>query len=149
MANAANAARADEQARSGANSNYQVGYGRPPAGSRFKKGTWAIRKISRPKHSKNMKTIIREALTAPVTVREGERTRRVPKIEGIVLRQVEAALKGDEKAAIAALKMAAQVGLLEETAGAELLELSPQQNLMVNEVLAQVRADNSNSKELK
>jgi hypothetical protein len=37
-----------------------------------------------------MKTIIREALTSPVTVREGERTRRVPKIEGIVLRQVEA-----------------------------------------------------------
>ena len=94
-----------------------------------------------------MKTIIREALTAPVTVREGERTRRVPKIEGIVLRQVEAALKGDEKAAITALKMAAQVGLLEETAGAELLELSPQQNLMVNEALAQLRADNSNSKE--
>ena len=148
MANAANATRPDEQARPGANSNYQVGYGRPPAGSRFKKGASGNPR-GRPKHSKNMKTIIREALTAPVTVREGERTRRVPKIEGIVLRQVEAALKGDEKAAIAALKMAAQVGLLEETAGAELLELSPQQNLMVNEVLAQVRADNSNSKELK
>jgi Family of unknown function (DUF5681) len=146
MANAANAVRADEQARPGANSNYQVGYGRPPTGSQFKKGTSGNPR-GRPKHSKNMKTIIREALTSPVTVREGERTRRVPKIEGIVLRQVEAALKGDEKAAIAALKMAAQVGLLEETAGAELLELSPQQNLMVNEVLAQIRADNSNSKE--
>jgi hypothetical protein len=38
-------------------------------------------------------------LTSKVTVREGERTRRVSKLEGIVLRQVEAALKGNEKAA--------------------------------------------------
>jgi hypothetical protein len=92
-----------------------------------------------------MKTIIREALTSPVTVREGERTRRVPKIEGIVLRQVEAALKGDEKAAITAIKMAAQVGLLEETVGADVLELSRQENLMVNELLAQLQAERSNS----
>jgi hypothetical protein len=83
-------------------------------------------------------------LTSPVTVREGERTRRVPKIEGIVLRQVEAALKGDE-AAITALKMAAQVGLLEETVGAEILELSPQENLTVKEALAQLQGERSNS----
>ena len=144
MANAANAAGPNEETRPGANSNYQVGYGRPPAGSRFKKGTSGNPR-GRPKHSKNMKTIIREALTSPVTVREGERTRRVPKIEGIVLRQVEAALKGDEKAALAALKMAAQVGLLEETAGAEMLELSPQENLMVNEALSRLQGQGSNS----
>ena len=144
MANAANAAGPTEETRPGANSNYQVGYGRPPAGSRFKKGTSGNPR-GRPKHSKNMKTIIREALTSPVTVREGERTRRVPKIEGIVLRQVEAALKGDEKAAITALKMAAQVGLLEETVGAEILELSPQENLLVNEALAQLQGERSNS----
>jgi Family of unknown function (DUF5681) len=144
MVNAANAARPDEQARPDPNSNYQVGYARPPAESRFKKGTSGNPR-GRPKHSKNMKTIIREALTSPVTVREGERTRRVSKIEGIVLRQVEAALKGDEKAAITALKMAAQVGLLEETVGAEVLELSPQENLMVNEVLAQVQKEATNS----
>ena len=143
MANAAKAAGPNEETRPGANSNDQVGYGRPPAGSRFKKGTSGNPR-GRPKHSKNMKTIIREALTSPVTVREGERTRRVPKIED-VLRQVEAALKGDEKAAITALKMAAQVGLLEETVGAEILELSPQENLTVNEALAQLQAERSNS----
>jgi hypothetical protein len=132
MAKAANAARPDEQARPAANSNYQVGYGRPPAGSRFKKGTSGNPR-GRPKHSKNMKTIIREALTSPVTVREGERTRRVPKIEGI------------EKAAITALKMAQQVGLLEESVGAEVLELSSQENLMVNEALARLQGQHSNS----
>ena len=144
MANAANAAGPNEETRPGANSNYQVGYGRPPAGSQFKKGASGNPR-GRPKHSKNMKTIIREALTSPVTVREGERTRRVPKIEGIVLRQVEAALKGDETAAITALKMAAQVGLLEETVGAEILTLSPQENLLVNEALAKLQGERSNS----
>ena len=144
MVNTVNAAGPNEDTRPGANSNDQVGYGRPPAKSQFKKGTSGNPR-GRPKHSKNMKTIIREALTAPVTVREGERTRRVPKIEGIVLRQVEAALKGDEKAAITALKMAQQVGLLEETVGAEMLELSSQENLMVNEALARLQGEASNS----
>jgi hypothetical protein len=58
MANAANAAGPNEETHPGANSNYQVGYGRPPAKSRFKKGTSGNPR-GRPKHSKNMKTIIR------------------------------------------------------------------------------------------
>jgi hypothetical protein len=144
MTNAANAARPDEQAHPGPNSNYQVGYGRPPAGSRFKKGTSGNPR-GRPKHSKNLKTIIRDTMTSKVTVRQGEETRRVSVLEGIVLRQVESALKGDGKAAITALKMAAQVGLLEETVGAEVLELSPQENRMVNEALAQLTGERSNS----
>jgi hypothetical protein len=35
--------------------------------------------------------------------------------------------------------------LLEETVGAEILELSPQENLMVNEALAQLQGEHSNS----
>jgi hypothetical protein len=48
-----------------------------------------------------------------VVLREGARKRSISKLEGIVLKQVESALKGNEKAALATLKMAAQVGLLE------------------------------------
>ncbi len=144
MANTANAARPNEQARPGANSKYQVGYGRPPAGSQFKKGTSGNPR-GRPKHSKNMKTVIRDTMTSKVTVRQGEETRRVSVLEGIVLRQVEAALKGDGKAAITALKMATQVGLLEETVGAEVVELTSQENLMVNEALARLQGQDSNS----
>jgi len=83
-------------------------------------------------------------MTSKVTVRQGEQTRRVSVLEGIVLRQVEAALKGNEKAALTALKMAAQVGLLEETTGAEISELSPQEDLLVREALAQLQGDDSN-----
>ena len=44
---------------------------------------------------------------------EGDKKRSVSKLEGIVLRQLESALKGNDKAALATLKMAAQVGLLD------------------------------------
>jgi hypothetical protein len=53
-----------------------------------------------------------------VVLREGARKRSISKLEGIVLKQIESALKGNEKAALATLKMAAQVGLLEAPEGA-------------------------------
>ena len=89
-----------------------VGYGRPPVETQFKPGTSGYPN-GRPKKSRNLKTIIRNALTASVIVREGEKKRSVSKLEGVVLRQLESALKGNDKAALATLKMAAQVGLLD------------------------------------
>ena len=98
--------------RSASSSISRVGYGRPPIASRFKPGA-SGNPNGRPKKSRNLKTIIRNALTANVLVREGEKKRFVTKLEGIVLRQLESALKGNDKAALATLKMAAQVGLLD------------------------------------
>jgi uncharacterized protein DUF5681 len=89
-----------------------VGYACPPIASRFKPGK-SGNPHGRPRNSRNLKTIIQSALTAPVVLREGARKRSISKLEGIVLKQVESALKGNEKAALATLKMAAQVGLLE------------------------------------
>ncbi len=105
--------RAKQKNRATTNSTQvTVGYGRPPIGTQFKPGA-SGNPNGRPKKSRNLKTIIRNALTANVVVREGEKTRSVSKLEGIVLRQLESALKGNDKAALAALKMAAQAGLLD------------------------------------
>jgi hypothetical protein len=89
-----------------------VGYAHPPIASRFKPGKSGNSR-GRPRNSRNLKTIIQGALTAPVVLREGARKRSISKLEGIVLKQIESALKGNDKAALATLKMAAQVGLLE------------------------------------
>jgi hypothetical protein len=71
-----------------------------------------------------------------VVLREGARKRSISKLEGIVLKQVESALKGNEKAALATLKMAAQVGLLEAPEGAaEPLTLSAAEQEIVNDAL--------------
>ena len=87
------------------------GYGRPPEHTRFKPGESGNPK-GRPKQSKNLKSIIQQALTSTVTVRENGRLRSVSKIEGVVLSQLERALKGNEKAALAVLRMAGHVDLL-------------------------------------
>jgi hypothetical protein len=89
-----------------------IGYGRPPVHTRFKPGKSGNPK-GRPRNSRNLRTIIQDALTQKIVLRQGQGKRSITKLEGIVLRQVEGALKGNDKAALAALKMAAQVGLLE------------------------------------
>ena len=92
---------------------YKVGYGKPPKASRFKSGTSGNAK-GRPKGSKNLKTLIRRALTSTIAIQEGSRTRWVSKIEGVVLRQLQDALKGNDRAAMAVIKMAIQMGLLDD-----------------------------------
>jgi Family of unknown function (DUF5681) len=92
---------------------YKVGYGKPPKASRFKSGTSGNAK-GRPKGSKNLKTLIRRAMTSTISIQEGSQSRRVTKIEGVVLRQLQDALKGNDRSAMAIIKMAIQMGLLED-----------------------------------
>jgi Family of unknown function (DUF5681) len=103
----------EKVARSGASESYAVGYSKPPVTSRFKPGTSGNAR-GRPKGTKNLKTLIRQAMTAIISVQEGSSTRRVSKIEGVVLRQLQSALKGNDRSAMAVIKMAMQMGFLED-----------------------------------
>jgi hypothetical protein len=118
-----------------------VGYGQPPLASRFKPGISGNTR-GRPKGSKNLKTLIREAMTASISIQEGEKTRRVTKLEGVVLRQLQSALKGSDRAALAVIKMAHQLRFLEdsESATAE-TALSAEEERILNELLARTRKD--------
>jgi Family of unknown function (DUF5681) len=92
---------------------YSIGYGKPPIGSRFKPGETGNAK-GRPKGHKNLKTLIRQAMTARISVQEGSSSRQVSKIECVVLRQLQNALKGNDRSAMAVIKMATQMGFLED-----------------------------------
>jgi hypothetical protein len=107
--------RGDAPSRGKQDRAYAVGYGRPPIESRFQPGTSGNPR-GRRKGTKNLKTLIRKAMTASVSIHEGTKTRRVSKIEGVVLRQLQSALTGDDRSAMAVIKMAMQMGLLEEPA---------------------------------
>lgn len=74
-----------------------VGYGNPPKASQFKKGQSGNPK-GRPKAKKSVPQLIEAALFAPVTVREGGRTRRIPTLEALLKRLRKDALEGDTKA---------------------------------------------------
>jgi hypothetical protein len=118
-----------------------VGYGRPPVATRFKPGTSGNPK-GRPRGCKNLKTLIREAMTASIAIQEGDKSRRVSRLEGVVLRQVQSALRGSDRAALAVIKMALQLGFLEDPAGnASDVALSKEDERILNALVARSRQD--------
>jgi hypothetical protein len=77
---------------------YVVGRGKPPRAHRWKPGQSGNPK-GRKKGSKNESTILREQLDRKVKIRAGGKERFVTAHEGIVMRFVDEALKGDVKSA--------------------------------------------------
>jgi len=121
--------------------DYPVGYGKPPLASRFKRGTSGNAK-GRPKGSKNLKTLIRDAMTASISIQEGAKTKRVSRIEGVVLRQLQKALMGSDQAAMAVVKMALQLGFLEgSTDNFDAVALTRDDEQILSELIARSRKD--------
>jgi Family of unknown function (DUF5681) len=80
------------------NAEYAIGYGKPPAHSRFRKGQSGNPR-GRVKGTKNLKTDLTEELRERIQVREGHRTLKISKQRGIVKTLVAMTLKGDARAA--------------------------------------------------
>ena len=76
---------------------YKVGYAKPPAETRFKKGKSGNPK-GRPKGSRNLSSILDEALEQKVIIRENGKPREVSKLEAMVLQLVNKAEQGDHRA---------------------------------------------------
>jgi hypothetical protein len=89
-----------------------VGYRRPPIESRWKPGQ-SGNPSGRPKGSKNLRSAIEEMLTEKITVTEGNKIRRVTRLEAVLLKQLSLALKGDLKAIQAVYTSANTLGMLE------------------------------------
>ena len=119
--------------------DYSVGYGRPPLASRFKPGVSGNTR-GRPKGSINLKTQVEQAMTANISIQVGAKTKRVSRIAGVVLRQLQKALMGDGPAAIAVIKMASQLGLLDNSAGnSGEVALSKEDEQILSELIARTR----------
>jgi hypothetical protein len=82
----------------------KIGYGRPPAHSRFEKGSSGNPK-GRPRGSNNLKTDLAEELAERIAVHEGSRTARISKQRAIVKTLVAKTLKGDARAATTLVTM--------------------------------------------
>ena len=72
--------------------------GKPPKHTRFKPGQ-SGHPSGRPRGQRNFRTAVREALKEKITIREGDRTRTVSKMDGIIQVTFNKALKGDAKSA--------------------------------------------------
>ncbi len=76
---------------------YQVGFGKPPKKTRFSKGQSGNPK-GRPKGAKSLATTLNEAGRQLVQVTEKGRTRKITKLQAIVIQLINEAAKGNLKA---------------------------------------------------
>jgi hypothetical protein len=77
--------------------DYQVGKGRPPLETRWKPGQSGNPR-GRPKGSRNIATMLNEALNQKITVRDKGKTYKITAWEGIARRLALEAVKGNLKA---------------------------------------------------
>ena len=78
--------------------DYDVGYGKPPRHSRFQKGQSGNPR-GRPSGSKNLSTLLSEALNEPVIVTENGKRRKISKRQAVITQLVNQSAKGDFRAA--------------------------------------------------
>ena len=79
------------------NNDYEVGYGKPPCHTRFVKGRSGNPR-GRPPGTKNLKTLLSEALNEPVIVTENGGSRKVTKRQAIITQLVNRSATADFRA---------------------------------------------------
>ena len=110
--------------------DYEVGWGKPPVGNRFKKGQSGNPK-GRTRGTRNLKTDLRELLQEKVVVREGERPVQISTQQALLKSTLLRALKGDARATTNILNLMVRVLGVEETAGDVLAPLSKDESALL------------------
>jgi hypothetical protein len=95
--------------------DYEIGYGRPPRHSQFKKGVCANPRGRPRRCNPEIGDVVRGFLSAEAQYREKGRTRKTSRLELAIKRHVTAALNGDVGSAAVLLKMRAQAIRLGDT----------------------------------
>lgn len=76
----------------------KVGYGKPPKNTRFREGE-SGNPNGRPKGAKGLNTLVRKYMTAKVRVRTDSGVKQMSAIEAMILKLLEQAMKGNQRAA--------------------------------------------------
>ena len=121
--------------------DYEVGYGKPPHHTRFKKGQSGNPR-GRPKGSKNLPTLLSEALNEPVVVAENGRRRKITMRQAIIKQLVKRSATADLRAMKILLDMVRDLEGQTEPASPEIAEFSEADE----KVLAQLRSRFSKDK---
>lgn len=90
-------------------SDYEVGYGKPPKETRFKKGQSGNPK-GRPKGSVSLASRLEKALNEMVEVRDGDRVRKMTKAEIMIQSLIARSMKGDQRAVSTLLRLMKETG---------------------------------------
>jgi Family of unknown function (DUF5681) len=113
--------------RKGRSPDYVVGYRRPPKATRFQPGT-SGNSGGRPKGSRTVSAVLKEILEQKIVVTENGVSRRVRKLEVMIHRLVNDAVRGEPRA----LKLLLSLN--------DRYEASPVTKLQLGELLAEDQA---------
>lgn len=104
-------ARVEPTADDAEKGNYQVGYKRPPRQTRFKPGQSGNPR-GRPKGTPNHRTTVNKVMNEKISLREGEKKRRMTKFEALLQAQANKGMKGDARSAGMIINVMGKSGLL-------------------------------------
>jgi hypothetical protein len=113
----------------------KVGYGRPPAATRFKLGQ-SGNPNGRPKGSLNLKTDLRSELSEKIRIREGERSLKVSKQRAMLKALVAKAMKGDARAANVVLTLVGRLFAMDSATSEEAAALTSDDQAILERFLA-------------
>jgi Family of unknown function (DUF5681) len=92
---------------------YEVGYGKPPLGTRFKKGQSGNSK-GRPKQIKSLQAEINRELKQKVAINENGRKKKITKRQAIVKRLINDAINGNSSRLLLSYLMECEEELTEK-----------------------------------
>ena len=122
---------------------YTVGYGRPPLHSRFKPGQSGNPK-GRAKGALNLRTIVKQVSNEQILIREGDRPRRMSRLEALVCTTFTRAFKEDPRALASLIMLLRQIGLTESDETTTELLQGPEYAAIVADFLARQLAPAAN-----
>ena len=130
-----------------ADHDYDVGYGRPPKATQFKKGESGNPK-GRPKGARGLEKVVLDELKTKITVNENGRSKKLKKVEAIAKQMVNKALTGDHKAITQVLNVSQRHEDREASKGVPIIDTLPQEDRQVMEsLMARIKAQMNDSKE--
>lgn len=99
---------------------YEIGYRRPPASGKFKKGSSGNPR-GRPKGSRNFLTLLEKELDQTVVVNENGKKKKLTRLQAMVKRMVNGALQGDQKSLLTLIEILRRTGRFESADTEDLL----------------------------
>jgi hypothetical protein len=93
------------------NADSEVGYGKPPKATRFRKGRSGNSK-GRQSGDENLLSVFKRMVTKRIKIREGDRWRTISMADAIILQNYNAALQRDQMAMSNIIRLAEESGEL-------------------------------------
>ena len=121
-------------------SNYEVGYGKPPRHTRFPKGR-SGNPAGRPRGKKNLATLLSDALDQKIIVVENARRKKISKREAIVTQLVNKSASADLKATQIVLAMLRDVETRADSGCADIGSLTEADRQIIQRIQARIRRE--------